>query len=113
MERSLAVELALGSYNVCPEQFTPHPTEDKKRSLLPVSKSTASCRGSDSDFSQSCRKVIPENDLAGVPTEILPDHSRALWLVNGSPLVARRESVILPERGCGSPVFLSYVANPS
>ena len=110
LERSCAVELALGSYNVCPEQFTPHFGEGRRRSLLPVSNTTASRRGSHSDF--RCRKVIPEKDLAGVPTEMLPDHNRLLWLVN-EILPSRRESGILPERGCGSPVFLSYVANPS
>jgi len=56
LERSCAVELALGSYRLCPEQFDPHISEGKKRSLLPVSKSTVSCRGSESDFKSSYTK---------------------------------------------------------
>jgi hypothetical protein len=113
LERDRADELALGLYNVAPEQFTPHPVANKKKSLLPVSKNTASYRGSHNGSSQSRRKVIPEKDLAGVPTETVPDHNTWLWLTNGSPTLARRESGILPERGCGLPVFLSYVASPS
>jgi hypothetical protein len=50
--------------------------------------------------------------LAGVPTEMLPNH-KLFSSVNSSLPVLRRESGILPERGCGTPVFLSYVANPS
>ena len=41
--RSCAVELALVSYVLCPEQLDPHFDEGKKISLLPVSKSTVSC----------------------------------------------------------------------
>ena len=50
LERSFAVELAIGLYSLCPEQLAPHIVEGKKRSLLPVSICTVSCRGSDSDF---------------------------------------------------------------
>ena len=60
------------------------------------------------------RKVIPEKDLGGVPTEMLPDHIVKLWLVNASAaMLPRRESGRLPQRGCGSPVLISYAANPS
>ena len=38
--RSFAVELACGTYTLCPEQLDPHLGEGRKRSLLPVSKST-------------------------------------------------------------------------
>ena len=41
--RSCAVELALVSYVLCPEQLDPHFDEGKTISLLPVSKSTVSC----------------------------------------------------------------------
>jgi len=44
---------------------------------------------------------------------MLPVHNPRFWVVNWTPLLSRRESGILPARGCGSPVFLSYVANPS
>ena len=42
-ERSCAVELLLVSYTLCPAQLVPQLGEGKKRSLLPVSKSTVSC----------------------------------------------------------------------
>jgi hypothetical protein len=113
LEILCAVELAFGSYKLCPEQLESQLGEGKKRSLLPVSKSTVSCRGSVNDFKSPYRKVIPVKDLGGVPTEMAPNHNRALSSVNGSPPLARRESWILPERGCGTPVFLLYVANPS
>ena len=50
-ERSCAVELAPVLYALCPEQLDPHFDEGKIISLLPVSKSTVSCQGSDSGFS--------------------------------------------------------------
>ncbi len=75
LESSCAVELALGSYRLCPEQSDPHIGEGKKRSLLPVSKSTVSCRGSESGFGQSCKKIIPVKVTAGVPTEMVPNHN--------------------------------------
>jgi hypothetical protein len=48
--RSSAVRLASGSYAVCPEQVNPQLDEGRKRSLLPVSKSTVSYRWSDGGF---------------------------------------------------------------
>jgi hypothetical protein len=77
LERSYAVELASGSYCLCPEQFEPQLREGKKRSLLPVSKSTVSCRGlvSGNGFESSYRKVIPVKDTGGVPTDMFPNHS--------------------------------------
>ena len=112
LKRSFAVELALGSYNVWPEQSAPHPVDGKKRSLLPVSKSTASSRGHNVT-SVNRVKVIPVKCWGGVPTEMLPDHIVELKSVNASAPVLRRVGERLPQRGCGSPVFLSYAASPS
>jgi hypothetical protein len=75
LERFCAVELACGSYSLCPEQFALQFGEGKKRSLLPVSKSTISCRGSVSGFESSYRKVIPVKETGGVPTEMVPNHN--------------------------------------
>jgi hypothetical protein len=75
LERFCEVELASGSYRLCPEQVEPQLGEGKKRSLLPVSKSTASCPGSVGGFESSYRKVIPVRDTGGVPTEMVPNHN--------------------------------------
>ena len=56
LERFCAVELASGSYSLCPEQLELQLVEGKERSLLPVSKFTVSCRGSVSRFESSFRK---------------------------------------------------------
>ena len=92
--------------------FSPSPfstsSSGRQCYLAATSLATASRPGSHSDFSQSCRKFIPEKDLARLPTYIFPDHNRDLyWLVNRSPPLSRRESWILPERGCGLLVLLS------
>lgn len=75
MERFCAVELACGSYSLCPAQLESQLGEGKKRSLLPVSKSTVSYRGSINDFESSYRKDIPVKDTGGVPTEMVPYHN--------------------------------------
>ena len=113
LERFCAVELASGSYGLCPEQLELQLGEGKKRSLLPVSKSTVSYRGFVSGYKSSYRKVLPVKDTAGVPTEMVPYHNVAWSSVNKSLPVARRECSTLPERGCFTPVLLLYVANPS
>jgi hypothetical protein len=73
--RSCAVELVSGSYCLCPEQLESQLVEGKERSLLPVSKSTVSCRGSVSGFESSCGKVIPAKFTDYVSIEMVPNHN--------------------------------------
>jgi hypothetical protein len=75
LERLCAVELAFGSYSVCPEQLESQLDEGKKISLLPVSKSTVSCQGSVGGLKSSYKKLIPVKDTGGVPTEMVPNHN--------------------------------------
>ena len=111
LERSCAVELASGSYSLCPEQLDPYFGEGKKRLLLLVSRSTVACGGSASGFESSCRKVIPAKFTGGGPMEMAPNQNCVLSSVDKSLPLACPESWILQEKGCGTPVFLSCVAN--
>jgi hypothetical protein len=68
------VELADGSYFLCPKQVNPQLVEGTKRSLLPVSKTTVYGTGLDGNL-ESDDKVIPVKSTGGVPIETVPYHS--------------------------------------
>jgi len=58
------VELADGSYALCPEQDESQSFEGTKRSLLPVSKSTAYDTGSKGQLLNRRKQVLTSEDLS-------------------------------------------------
>src|SRR5216684_4241127 len=101
-------------HTVCALSSPPHTPARARRDRYSRYRSPLyHAEGQTAASNQSYRKVIPVKFMGGVPTEMVPNHDTARSLVNGSLPVARPESGLLPERGCGMPVFLSYVANPS
>jgi len=105
--RSWELALADGSYVSCPEQLDAQFTDGTKRSLLPVSKSTAYNVWSDEKIGEQIRKIIPVKESACVPIEMEPYHNRALSSVSGSLPVSRLPNCLIPPaRGCTLLVFL-------
>ncbi len=72
--RSCEVELANGSYSLCPEQVESQFFKATKRSLPPVSKPTAYETGPDDLFLTGDSKVTSVKSSGGVPIEMSPCH---------------------------------------
>ena len=120
--RLTAVQLSELLYSARPAQGAPQSELERIRSQLPVSKSTIQCQTAsilNKDKKSKQGRYTPVKFLGGVPTEMVPYHKESFKLVNMTlPVRVSRfpkldSDVSMPlERGCGSPVFLSYAIIP-
>src|SRR6266702_6693433 len=102
--RSCAVELSEVSYSTCPLQETSQSRPGRKKSLLPVSKSTVHCPVHSKRYNVSDNS--PVKVLAGLPTDIEPYQYEEYQSMSGSlPMLRFSERFTLGAEGWRATVF--------